>query len=73
MTSPAASDDETSFADDTLIGSEFVAALLEEKHVATVQGAAYGMSPYFRISYATDMASLREGCRRIQEFCAELS
>jgi aspartate aminotransferase len=30
------------------------------------------MSPYFRISYATDMASLREGCRRIQEFCAEL-
>jgi aspartate aminotransferase len=37
-----------------------------------VQGAAYGMSPYFRISYATDMASLREGCRLIQEFCAEL-
>ena len=50
----------------------FVTALLEEKHVATVQGAAYGMSPYFRISYATDMASLREGCTRIQEFCAEL-
>ncbi len=47
-------------------------ALLEEKHVATVQGAAYGMSPYFRISYATDMASLREGCKRIQEFCSEL-
>jgi aspartate aminotransferase len=52
--------------------TDFVTALLEEKHVATVQGAAYGMSPYFRISYATDMASLREGCRRIQEFCAEL-
>ena len=52
--------------------TDFVAALLEEKHVATVQGAAYGMSPYFRISYATDMASLREGCTRIQEFCAEL-
>jgi aspartate aminotransferase len=50
----------------------FVTALLEEKHVATVQGAAYGMSPYFRISYATDMASLREGCRLIQEFCGEL-
>jgi aspartate aminotransferase len=50
----------------------FVTALLEEKHVATVQGAAYGMSPYFRISYATDMASLREGCGRIQEFCREL-
>ena len=52
--------------------TDFVTALLEEKHVATVQGAAYGMSPYFRISYATDMASLREGCTRIQEFCAEL-
>src|SRR5216684_2983491 len=52
--------------------TDFVTALLEEKHVATVQGAAYGMSPYFRISYATDMASLREGCKRIQEFCSEL-
>ena len=52
--------------------TDFVTALLEEKHVATVQGAAYGMSPYFRISYATDIASLREGCRRIQEFCSEL-
>jgi aspartate aminotransferase len=52
--------------------TDFVTALLEERHVATVQGAAYGMSPYFRISYATDMASLREGCKRIQEFCGEL-
>ena len=52
--------------------TDFVTALLEEKHVATVQGAAYGMSPYFRISYATDIDSLREGCRRIQEFCSEL-
>ncbi len=52
--------------------TDFVTALLEEKHVATVQGTAYGMSPYFRISYATDIESIREGCRRIQEFCAEL-
>ena len=52
--------------------TDFVTGLLEEKHVATVQGAAYGMSPYFRISYATDITSLREGCRRIQEFCDEL-
>lgn len=52
--------------------TDFVTALLEEKSVATVQGAAYGMSPYFRISYATDIESLREGCRRIQEFCGEL-
>jgi aspartate aminotransferase len=52
--------------------TDFVTALLEERQVATVQGAAYGMSPYFRISYATDLESLREGCRRIQEFCADL-
>jgi aspartate aminotransferase len=52
--------------------TDFVTALLEEKHVATVQGTAYGMSPYFRISYATDLESLREGCKRIQEFCADL-
>jgi aspartate aminotransferase len=52
--------------------TDFVTALLEERHVATVQGTAYGMSPYFRISYATDLDSLREGCKRIQEFCGEL-
>ncbi len=52
--------------------TDFVTALLEERHVATVQGTAYGMSPYFRISYATDLDSLREGCKRIQEFCADL-
>jgi aspartate aminotransferase len=39
--------------------TDFVAALLEEKHVATVQGSAYGMSPYIRVSYATDTESLR--------------
>ena len=49
--------------------ADFVMALLEEHHVATVQGAAYGMSPYFRISYATDVATLQEGCRRIADFC----
>ena len=52
--------------------TDFVAALLQEQHVATVQGSAYGMSPYFRVSYATDMASLEEGCARIQEFCQDL-
>jgi aspartate aminotransferase len=40
--------------------TDFVTALLEERQVATVQGAAYGMSPYFLISYATDIESLRE-------------
>ena len=51
---------------------DFVMYLLDAAEVGVLQGAAYGMSPYFRISYATDMASLREGCRRIQEFCSEL-
>ena len=53
--------------------TDFVMALLEEKRVAAVQGAAYGMSPHMRISYATDTASLVEACGRIQEFCRELS
>jgi aspartate aminotransferase len=52
--------------------ADIARALLEEQHVATVQGAAYGMSPYLRISYATDTESLRTGCVRIQEFCAGL-
>jgi aspartate aminotransferase len=52
---------------------DFVLALLEEQHVAAVHGAAYGMSPYFRVSYATDTAQLREACRRIQVFCAALA
>ena len=47
-------------------------ALLEEVHVATVHGAAYGMSPYLRISTATDDASLAEGCQRIAKFCEGL-
>ena len=53
--------------------TDFALALLEEKHVAVVQGAAYGMSPYIRISYATDTESLREACARIQEFCRGLA
>ena len=53
--------------------TDFAMALLEEAHVAVVQGTAYGMSPYVRISYATDMASLREACTRIQEFCRGLT
>ncbi len=52
--------------------SDFSLALLEEKHVALVHGAAFGMSPYLRISYATDEASLVEACSRIQDFCASL-
>ena len=51
---------------------DFVTALLEEEGVAVVQGAAFGLSPFFRISYATSTGALEEACRRIQRFCAEL-
>ncbi|USJ27534.1 pyridoxal phosphate-dependent aminotransferase [Ensifer adhaerens] len=52
--------------------TDFVLALLDEHHVTTVQGAAYGMSPFFRISYATGMEQLSEACDRIAEFCGGL-
>jgi aspartate aminotransferase len=57
-----------------MIGNDFdfCMALLEEQLVATVHGAAYGMSPYLRVSTATDDASLHEACQRIQAFCAGL-
>ncbi|MCD7109451.1 pyridoxal phosphate-dependent aminotransferase [Rhizobium sp. DKSPLA3] len=52
--------------------TDFVMTLVEEHHVATVQGAAYGMSPFFRISYATSMEKLEEACARLAQFCADL-
>jgi len=51
----------------------FVTALLEEEGVAVVQGAAFGLSPFFRISYATSTEALEESCRRIQRFCGGLT
>ena len=51
---------------------DFVTYLLESQGVATVQGAAFGLSPHFRISYATDKDSLIEACSRIQKACAAL-
>ncbi len=51
---------------------DFVVALLEEEGVAAVHGAAFMYPGHFRISYATDTASLREACARIQKFCAGL-
>ena len=47
---------------------DFALACLDEAHVALVHGAAFGMSPYLRISYATDEASLAEACRRLDRF-----
>jgi aspartate aminotransferase len=52
---------------------DFCNALLEEKGVAVVFGEAFGLSPHFRISYATSTEALKDACARIQEFCAELS
>ncbi len=50
----------------------FSKALLEETGVAVVFGAAFGLSPAFRVSYATSDALLAEACARIQTFCAGL-
>lgn len=58
----------------TLISDDeaFATALLEENGVAVVFGAAFGLSPNFRVSYATSDEALREACTRIQTFCAGL-
>lgn len=52
---------------------DFARALLEEKGVAVVFGGAFGLSPNFRVSYATSDENLKKACERIQAFCAELS
>jgi aspartate aminotransferase len=49
---------------------DFVTALLEEEGVAVVQGAAFGLAPHFRVSYATADDILEDACNRIQRFCA---
>jgi aspartate aminotransferase len=46
----------------------FCKRLLEECHVGTVPGSAFGVEGHFRISYATSMDNLKEGCKRIHEF-----
>ena len=58
----------------TVIDSDeaFATALLEEADVAVVFGAAFGLSPNFRVSYATSDEALTEACSRIQSFCATL-
>ena len=49
---------------------DFAVELLETEGVAVVLGAAFGLSPFFRISYATSNAVLEDACSRIQRFCA---
>ena len=53
------------------IGSDadFAVELLESEGVSVVFGAAFGLSPFFRISYATSNAALEDACTRIQRFC----
>ena len=52
---------------------DIVTYLLESKGVAAVHGAAFGLQPYFRISYATSLELLEEACVRIQQACAQIS
>jgi aspartate aminotransferase len=51
---------------------DFVTALLESEGVAAVHGAAFGLSPHFRISYATATELLEDACERVQRFCGSL-
>ena len=51
----------------------FAKALLKAEAVAVVHGEAFGLSPFFRISYATSSEILEDACSRIQRFCASLT
>ena len=53
--------------------SDFVQKLLEKANVAVVQGSAFGLNGYFRISYATSMENLKKAMERIKSFCESLS
>jgi len=52
---------------------DFAVSLLDQEGVAAVHGEAFGLSPHFRVSYATSEKVLEEACGRIQRFCASLS
>lgn len=52
---------------------DFVNELLETEGVAVVHGAAFGLSPFFRVSYAASNTAIEEACHRIQRFCASLA
>jgi len=53
--------------------TDFVSSLLENYQVAVVQGSAFGLEGYFRISYATSMENLKKALDRISNFCKSLS
>ena len=52
--------------------SDFVQSLLENNGVAVVQGSAFGLEGFFRISYATSMDKLKDAMKRIKSFCENL-
>jgi len=52
---------------------DFVEKLLEKSEVAVVQGSAFGLDGYFRISYATSMDNLKKALERIKSFCESLT
>ncbi|NWG53809.1 MAG: pyridoxal phosphate-dependent aminotransferase [Hydrogenophilaceae bacterium] len=52
--------------------ADFISALLEAEGVAAVHGEAFGLSPNFRVSYATSTEALEDACTRIQRFCGSL-
>ncbi len=53
--------------------TDFVKKLLEKENVAVVQGSAFGLEGYFRISYATSMKNLKKAMKRIKSFCESLN
>ncbi len=53
--------------------TDFVSKLLESTGVAVVQGSAFGLEGFFRISYATSMENLEKAMKKIQEFCESLN
>ena len=53
--------------------SDFVESLLESNGVAVVQGSAFGLEGFFRISYATSMDKLKDAMERIKNFCESLN
>ena len=57
----------------TLESEQDFALYLVDNGVAGIQGEAYGMTPYIRLSFAADIETLKEACRRVQRACAALS
>ena len=53
--------------------TEFVQKLLVKSNVAVVQGSAFGLDGYFRISYATSMENLKKAMNRIKSFCESIN